>query len=463
MPSCDHTRGHFATITTMKNSKLLLPLVAITTLGIHQTTTAKGTKGTNIIIINLDDVGYGDFSHSGAVGYLTPNIDRMAAEGMRFTQFLAAAPSSGPSRAGLMSGCYPSHIGFNGNLLPGAEGGLDTEVMTIAELLKQRDYVTAAFGKWHLGERHEYLPLQRGFDEFFGLPYSHDMWLHHPENDHYKFGDLPSIRGNEVVEYNVDPSRYTTEYTEGVIEFIERNRKRPFFIYLAHPMAHTPLGASDRFKGRSEQGLYGDVMMELDWSVAEILKTLRREGIEQNTLVVLTSDNGPALMYGNHAGSTNGLREGKSTSFEGGHRVPCVVYWRGVVEPGSVCNKLASNIDLFATAAEISGAPLPDKGIDGVSLMPLLRGEQGANPRKWFTYGNVRAISNGGYKLIYPHSYKSNTQSLPGKDGVPGKRVNIKIKTAELYDLRRDAGERYNIIEQHPEVVAELEALAQEH
>ncbi len=440
----------------------LLPFAAVAT---HCTTpTSDVAKLPNIIIINLDDSGYGDFSCGGAVGYTTPNIDRMAAEGMRLTQFLTAAPFSGPSRAGLMTGCYPVRVNFTGNPVPGSKKGLDPKEMTMAELLKQKGYATAAYGKWHLGEKREFLPLQRGFDEFYGLPYSHDMWSQHPQNDKWKFGDLPTLQGNDIVEYNVDPARITGDYTRSTIDFVKRHTDEPFFVYLAHPMPHTPLGASENFKGKSEAGLYGDVMMELDWSVGEILKTLREEGLEENTLVVLTSDNGPALMYGEHAGSTNGLREGKGASYEGGHRVPCIVYWKGVVEPGSVSSKLASNIDLFATAAEISGAPLPEREIDGVSLMPILRGDRNANPRTHYIYhkGAINAVSNGLYKLVVPHSYASCLKFAPGKDGIPGQRATVKVETMEMYDLRRDAGEMHNIIDYYPEIAKELQQVADE-
>lgn len=442
-------------------STIIIPLLAIAA----QTTVAeakesKGKKLPNIIIINLDDAGYGDFSYNGATGYTTPNIDRMAAEGMIFTHFLAGGAVSAPSRASLMTGCYPQNTGLSGNPVPKSTMGVDTDVMTMAELLKQSGYTTAVYGKWHLGHQTEHLPLQRGFDEFYGLPYSSDMWPHHPDNDRYKFPDLPTIEGNETVEYNVDPATLTISYTERTIEFIERNKRSPFFIYLAHPMPHTPLAASPRFEGKSEIGLYGDVMMEIDWSVEQILAALKKLKLEENTLVVLTSDNGPALMYGEHAGSAGGLREGKGTRFEGGQRVPCVMYWKGVIEAGSVCNKLASNIDLFPTAAEMAGAPLPERAIDGVSILSLIEGDEGANPRESFIYGTGIAYSDGLYKLILPHTYKSTLTNTPGKDGIPGGRETRKVTEPELYDLRRDPGERYNIIAQHPEIVEKLMKLA---
>ena len=239
------------------------------------------------------------------MGYKTPNIDRLALEGMRYTNFYAAQPISGASRAGLLTGCYPNRIGFAHAPNPGCPYGISDEEETIAEVLKKRDYATAIFGKWHLGDAKKFLPLQHGFDEWYGLPYSNDMWPYHPK---WKFPDLPTYEGNEILGYNLDQTTLTTDYTERSVKFIRENRERPFFLYLAHSMPHVPLAVSDKFKGKSEQGLYGDVMMELDWSVGEVLRTLEELGLERNTLVIFTSDNGPWIAYGNHAGSTGGLR-----------------------------------------------------------------------------------------------------------------------------------------------------------
>lgn len=277
----------------------------------------------NIVLINLDDAGNGDFSFKGAVGYKTPNIDCLAAEGMSMTNFYAVQPISGASRAGLLTGCYPNRIGFAYAPNPNSPTGISDEEETIAELLKAKGYATAIFGKWHLGDVRKFLPLQHGFDEYYGLPYSNDMWPYHPQ---YEFPDLPLIEGNEVIGYNTDQTQLTTEYTTHAVDFIRRKTEsgQPFFLYLAHSMPHVPLAVSDKFKGKSKQGLYGDVMMELDWSVGEIMKTLREQGVEENTLVVLTSDNGPWANYGNHAGSSGGLREAKATTFNGGMRVPCI-------------------------------------------------------------------------------------------------------------------------------------------
>jgi arylsulfatase len=415
----------------------------------------------NFIVINLDDVGYGDFSYNGSYGYRTPNIDRMAAEGMRFTHFLAAQPISGASRAGLLTGCYPNRIGFSGAPGPQSSYGIHPDEMTLGELLKQKGYQTAAYGKWHLGDARAFLPLQNGFDEYYGLPYSNDMWPFHPQQGvDFNFPNLPTIDGNEVVGYNTDQTRFTTDYTTRATSFIRKNKSKPFLIYLAHTMAHVPLAVSDRFKGKSEQGLYGDVMMEIDWSVGEVLKTLRELGLEENTLVILTSDNGPWTNYGNHAGSAAGLREAKATTFDGGNRIPCLMYWKGTILPGTTCNRLASNIDIFPTLAELGQAPLPQRKIDGISLLPLLRGTDGANPRETFVYyfnkNDLEAVTDGVYKLVFPHRYVTYGAYAPGINGLPGKLDHENVYKAELYDLRRDPGERYDVISQYPEVAARL-------
>lgn len=420
---------------------------------------------TNIILVNLDDVGYGDFSCNGASGYLTPNIDRLAAQGMRFTHFLAVQPVSGASRAGLLTGCYSNRIGFSGAPGPDSKYGIHAEEMTMGELLKQKGYSTAIFGKWHLGCQHQFLPLQNGFDEYYGLPYSNDMWPYHPQQGEvFNFPDLPTYEDNEIVGYNLDQSRLTTDYTTRSVNFIKKNKDKPFFLYLAHNMPHVPLAVSDKFKGKSEQGLFGDVMMEIDWSIGEIWKTVQKLGLEENTLIVITSDNGPWINYGNHAGSAAGLREAKGTTFEGGNRVPCIMYWKGHIQAGTICNRLASNIDLFPTFAEITDAPLPERKIDGVSLLPLMEGVEGANPRESFVYyynrNDLEAVTDGEFKLVFPHKHVTYEAYAPGNDGMPGKVVTAEVRASELYDLRRDAGERYNVLHQYPERAAKLMRIA---
>lgn len=421
-------------------------------------------KQTNFIIILMDDMGYGDICSNGCMGYEMPNLNRMLHEGMNFTHFYAPQAVSGASRAGLLTGCYPNRIGMSGAPFPGAQHGIHENEMTIAELLKQKGYKCAAYGKWHLGDAQQFLPLQNGFDEYYGIPYSNDMWPNHPS---FKFPDLPLIEGEEIVELNPDQSLFTTNFTNRAIRFIEKNKKNPFFLYLAHPMPHVPLFVSNKFKGKSKIGLYGDVMMELDWSIGEILKKLEKEKLDKNTLVVVLSDNGPWLNYGNHAGNTGGLREGKGTSFEGGQRIPCVVQWKGTVPAGSICSNLASGIDLFTTFSEIANAPLPEHKVDGVSLLPLLKQLPEANPRTSFYYyyrnNDLEAVTDGYFKLIFPHKHRTYEGFLPGNNGSPGKvKEFYPLKEKLLIDLRRDPGERYNVINLYPEITQKLEKMAKE-
>lgn len=448
----------------MKNKKYIVSMAMAAWAGI-----SSAADYTNIILVNLDDVGYGDFSCNGAYGYTTPHIDQLASQGVRFTHFLAGQPISGASRAGLLTGCYPNRIGFSGAPGPDSNYGVHQDEMTMGELLKQKGYATAIFGKWHLGSQYQFLPLQNGFDEYYGLPYSNDMWPFHPQQGEvFNFPDLPTYDGNEVVGYNTDQTRFTTDYTMRSIDFIKKNVQagKPFFLYLAHNMPHVPLAVSDKFKGKSEQGLFGDVMMEIDWSIGEVWKTVQELGIEENTLIVITSDNGPWTNYGNHAGSAAGLREAKATTFDGGNRVPCIVYWKGHTQAGTICNKLASNIDLFPTFAEISGAPLPQRKIDGVSILSLIEGKTDANPRTSFVYyynkNDLEAVTDGEFKLVFPHKYVTYGAYAPGNDGKPGKLAIVELRASELYDLRRDPGERYNVLHQYPERAAKLMKIADE-
>lgn len=443
--------------TSLKTTACLLML---TSTGINQ---AMAKSYTNFIIILMDDMGYGDLRSNGAIGYDMPNTEKMQREGMTFTHYYAPQAVSGASRAGLLTGCYPNRIGLSGAPFPGSPTGIHDQETTIAEMLKQKGYTCAAFGKWHLGDQKEFLPLRHGFDEFYGIPYSNDMWPGHPT---LKFPDLPLIEGENTIAHNPDQSCFTTDFTQRAVKFIQKNRKKPFFLYLAHPMPHVPLFVSDKFKGKSSCGLYGDVLMELDWSIGEILNTLKKEKLDKNTLVIVISDNGPWLNYGNHAGNTGGLREGKGASFEGGQRVPCIMHWKGHVPEGSLCNKLASGIDILATFAEIADTPMPSLKTDGVSLLPLLQGDSTACPRKYFSYyyreNDLEAVTDGRFKLVFPHKYRSYEGFLPGNNGKPGPVNEFKpLKEIQLYDLWRDPGERYNIIDMYPEKVQELARYAE--
>ena len=419
----------------------------------------------NVVLVYLDDMGFGDISRNGAQGYLTPNFDKMAHDGIYFSQFYSPQAVCTASRAGLLTGCYPNRLGFSGALDHTAKIGLNSEEETIAELLKVEGYSTAAFGKWHLGHLPEFLPTKHGFDEFYGIPYSHDMWPNHPVTKNY-YPELPLIEGEKTIQTNPDQSQFTTSFTEKTIDFIKRNKDKPFFVYLAHPMPHVPLAVSDKFKGKSKQGLYGDVMMELDWSIGQIRETIKKLKLEENTLLIVTSDNGPWLNYGNHAGSAGGLREGKGTSFEGGQRVPCLMTWKGKIPAGMIANNLSAGLDILPTIVEATGAKMPKRRIDGVSLLSVLAGNTTVNPRTTFLYyyrrNNLEAVRDENWKLVFPHPGRTYVGFSAGKDGMPGGANENFAFEGGLYDLRRDPGERYNVIADNPEVVKRLTHLAEE-
>lgn len=425
----------------------------------------------NIVLINMDDLGYGDLTLTGAQGYSTPNIDGIAQEGLMLTQYYAPSPVSSASRAGLLTGCYPNRISIYSALMPDAKIGISCEEKLIPEMLKEKGYATSIVGKWHLGHYKEFLPLQHGFDEYFGLPYSNDMW---PAGTGARFGDsnppvmkpqfppLPLIQGNEVLETitNLDQmGDLTKRYTEKAISFIKRNAQHPFFLYFAHSMPHTPLACSAEFRGKSEHGLLGDVLMEVDWSVGQVMKTLKELRIDKNTIIIFTSDNGPWQVFGTHAGSTSGLREAKLTSFEGGQKVPCFIKWPAVIKAGSISNSVINGVDFMPTFAEITEGKLSDKKIDGISIMPILRGNLNAKTREYMFYyfnnNQLNGVRDSHFKLVEPFDYISHEDVLPGMNGAKGEMTKKSIDWA-LYDLRRDPGERYNVIEQYPEDVKRL-------
>jgi len=417
----------------------------------------------NFVILLADDLGYADVGVFGAKGFETPHLDRMASEGRIFTDFYASQPVCSASRASLLTGCYANRIGIQGALDHSARQGIGDREVTIAEIVKQKNYATAIFGKWHLGHLPPFLPTRHGFDEYFGLPYSNDMWPNHPANKSY-YPPLPLIEGEMTIATNPDQAQLTTWYTEHAAHFIGRNKANPFLLYVAYTMPHVPLAVSDKFKGKSEQGLYGDVIMEIDWSVGEILAALARHGLDENTLVLFASDNGPWLSYGNHAGSAGPLREGKGTVWEGGIRVPCVMRWRGKIPAGSRCREPLMTIDVLPTIASLIGAKLPDHPIDGRNIWPVISGAAGAkNPHEvlYFYYraNELQALRSGRWKIVFPHLYNSLTGE-PGHDGLPNGYAQAKCGL-ELYDLENDIGEKQNLIGRHPDVEKRLQELAE--
>jgi len=428
----------------------------------------------NIVLIFTDDQGYADLGCYGAQGFETPNIDQLAGEGIRFTDFYVSQAVCSSSRSSLLTGCYAQRISIHGALMPWSVVGLNSDEMTIAELLKQKDYATCAVGKWHLGHYKQFLPLQHGFDEYYGIPYSNDMWpvnfAGEPVEDstgNWKksYPRLPLIEGNEKVEEVLtldDQANLTRKYTERAVSFINKNKDKPFFLYLAHSMPHVPLGVSDKYKGKTQYGMYGDVIEEIDWSVGQVLNALKDNGLDKNTLVIFTSDNGPWMNFGTHAGSAYPLREGKGTAFEGGVREPCIMRWPGHIPENTTITKMASTIDILPTIAEITGTQLSKNKIDGVSILSLMENQKNANPRNKFYYyygGGLRAVRKGKWKLVLPHKSRSYKDMEPGKNGFPGKTNTIEIPLA-LYDLENDIGEQNNVMEQHPETLKELQELA---
>ena len=429
----------------------------------------------NIVIIFMDDLGYGDISNFGAINYKTPNIDKLVNEGMLFTNFYSAQAVCSASRAGLLTGTYPNRIGISGALMPYSKHGLHDDEITIAEMLKEKGYATGIFGKWHLGHQKKFLPNNHGFDTYLGIPYSNDMWpvdfdgnqISDTSNWKKKtYPQLPLIQDFEKVKEIKtleDQSILTTLYTEKSVEFINENKDRPFFLYLPHSMPHVPIAVSDKFLGKSKQGLYGDLMMEIDWSIGEIIKSIESNNLSENTLIIFTSDNGPWLNFGNHAGSTGGLREGKGTSFEGGQRVPTVMMWSGVIPEGKIANQLSSTIDILPTIAHVTGGKLPEHKIDGVNIFDILKGTE-KEPRDHFYYyygnNNLEAVRKDNWKLLLPHSSRSYKGVLPKNDGHGGPYNRIETGL-ELYNLRRDPGEEYDVIKLYPEIAEEIMKLVE--
>ncbi len=419
----------------------------------------------NIVIVFIDDMGYGDIGPFGAEGYQTPNLDRMAREGRVFRDFYVTQAVCSASRAGLMTGCYNVRVGILGALSHSANHGINTNEMTLAEVVKQKGYATACYGKWHLGHHPKFLPANHGFDEYFGLPYSNDMWPYHPTAGK-RFCNLPLFENTQVIDAEMtgeDQCQLTTQYTQHAVDFIARNKDRPFLLYVPHTMVHVPLHVSDKFRGKSPRGLFGDVVMELDWSVGEILGALKKYDLEENTMVVFTADNGPWLNYGEHAGTAGPLREGKGTMFDGGCREPTVMWWPGTIPAGTTCREPAMTIDLLPTIAHLVGAELPKHAIDGKNIWPLIHGEPDAkSPHEayFFYYGRqLQAVRMGRWKLHFPHRYRTLSGRPGGKDGLPVPYDQAKIGLS-LFDLESDVGETTDVADQHPEVVAQMKKLA---
>lgn len=422
----------------------------------------------NYVIIFADDLGYGDLGCYGHPSIRTPHLDKMAAEGMRFTDFYMGASVCTPSRAALLTGRLPIRSGMAGLmthrvLYADSTGGLPKEEITIAEALREEGYSTALIGKWHLGTPPEHSPLRHGFDEYFGLPYSNDMELLRevaPSRPAFRLDaesawwNVPLLRNEEIIERPVDQTTLTRRYTREAIDFIGQNRDRPFFLYLAHTFPHVPLLASERFRGKSPRGRYGDTVEELDWSMGQVLAALRREGLAEKTLVVFTSDNGPWLVRDVAGGSAGLLRDGKGSTYEGGMRVPALAWWPGKIEPGVVSREIVTAMDLFPTFLRLAGADLPaDRILDGGDLSPVLF-EQGGSPRDahfFYRSDELYAVRKG--------PFKAHFSTWTGYSKEPVERHDPPL----LFHLGHDPSERFNVAADHPEVIAEIKALREAH
>ncbi len=394
----------------------------------------------NIVLIVGDDLGYGDVGVYGASDIRTPNIDRLAAEGIRLTDFYAA-PLCTPSRAQLLLGRYPVRSGLVRVLYPYSKDGIDEGEVTLAEALHDAGYTTHAIGKWHLGHLPQFLPTRHGFDTWLGIPYSNDM------------KPTPLMRADKVVEEPARQDSLTRRYTEEAVRIIREKHEGPFFLFLAHTMPHIPLAASSRTLGKSRRGLYGDVVEEMDWSTGEIMSALKKAGLDGNTLVIFTSDNGPWLEQGKNGGSAGRLRAGKETVYEGGIRVPFIARWPGHIPAGKVSATPAINVDLLPTLVKLAGGSVPGGvTVDGFDLMPLFTGTGGRASDEVFFYldGQLRAMRFGKWKLIAPFRGKQK-----------GKKGEV-VQEAELYDLSADIAESNNLVEREPEVVKRLVARARE-
>lgn len=448
------------------NRREFLNSVAGASLAAMRLSAAARAPGTpNFVVILLDDSGWSDYKPFGHPPYPTPNIERLASQGCRFNNFYVPQAICSASRSALLSGCYPGRTKVFGAHGPGARG-LDPSFATMGQVLHAKGYRTAVFGKWHIGDQPDTRPPARGFDESCGLMYSNDIWeFHIPQNypAPLHFWENGKVKIEQMTP-DLQPM-LTTWYTEHAVDFINRNKENPFLLYVPHSMPHVPLFRSEKFKGKSGTGVYGDVMLEIDWSVGEILNALKDNGLDDNTFVMLSSDNGPWTSYGNHAGTTP-FREAKATGFDGGTRSACLMRYPGKIKAGSASNRALCTIDLLPTFAHLAGAPLPGNPIDGLNVWDLILDKPGTvNPHEYYAFStgkNFEAVmsADGHWKLHVPHTYRSLVEA--GNNGEPGKFRDARIELS-LFDMERDPFETINVIDKFPEVATRLKMFAEQH
>ena len=438
-------------------------LLALTLFFVSSCSLEPISKTPNVIFILTDDMGFSDLGSYGSKMINTPNLDLLASEGALLNSYYSSQAVCSASRASILTGSYPNRIGISGALGPNSKTGINPNEFLMSEMFKQQGYNTAIYGKWHLGDNPKFLPTNHGFDDFYGILYSNDMWPYHPERPD-SYPDLMLYDYDKPIEVLTDQSDLTMELTNKSISFIEKNKDDPFFLYLAHPQPHVPLFASSEFKGRSDYGLYTDVIEEIDNSVGLIIKSLKENKLDRNTIVVFTSDNGPWLSYGDHAGSTGVFREGKGTTWEGGQRVPCIVWYPNEIESNTVLSTPFMGIDWLPTFAKLTNSTLSKNKIDGKNIWENLTGKTFEDPHEalFFYYhkNSLHAVRYGDYKMYFPHRYRTLNGKKGRDDGQPIKYEYVNLLSEELYNLKTDPSEIKNIINDFPDLAKKITTLA---
>ncbi len=422
-------------------------------------------KSPNIVFILTDDLAYADLSSYGSEFIETPNLDKMAEEGVKMTSYYAAQAVCSASRAAILTGCYPNRLGISGAFGPKSKRGINPEELLLSEMLKENNYKTGIFGKWHLGDAEKFLPTNHGFDEFYGILFSNDMWKFHPERPQDYPDDLMLYRNETPIQSIIDQSDLTKDITDESIRFIEENKDNQFFLYIAHPQPHVPLFASKDFNGSTGNGLFADVISEIDFSVGRVIEALEKNNLTENTIVIFTSDNGPWLSYGDHAGSSGIYREGKGTAWEGGQRVPCIIKYPKEIKAKTIIDEPIMGIDWMPTFSHITGSKLSTNKIDGKNIWPLLTQKENKSPHEelyfYYRQNELHAVRSGDWKLYFPRSYRTLNGKPGGKDGVPVKYENNIVTSNELYNLKDDPSETTNVYSEYIEKAKQLEKMGE--
>ena len=419
----------------------------------------------NIVFILTDDLAYADLSSYGSEFIETPNLDKMAEDGVKMTSYYAAQAVCSASRAAILTGCYPNRLGISGAFGPKSKRGINPEELLLSEMLKENNYKTGIFGKWHLGDAEKFLPTNHGFDEFYGILFSNDMWKFHPERPQDYPDELMLYRNETPIQSIIDQSDLTKDITDESIIFIEENKDNQFFLYIAHPQPHVPLFASKDFNGSTGNGLFADVISEIDFSVGRVIEALEKNNLTENTILVFTSDNGPWLSYGDHAGSSGIYREGKGTAWEGGQRVPCIIKYPKEIKAKTIIDEPVMGIDWMPTFSHITSSKLSTNKIDGKNIWPLLTQKENKSPHKelyfYYRQNELHAVRSGDWKLYFPRSYRTLNGKPGGKDGIPVKYENNIVKSNELYNLKEDPSETTNVYSEYIEKAKELEKMGE--